>query len=118
MEDEKTKTEILGYCKTLMPKDIQLEDSRLSLYIDIIYQRILNFCNRHDFPEELKFTASQMAIDMIVENQTTLEGDSRISSISEGDRTVNFSVNGLMTQADEKISKLTELKKFRKLYKV
>ena len=55
---------------------------------------------------------------MIVENQTTLEGDSRVSSISEGDRTVNFSVNGLMTQADEKISKLTELKKFRKLYKV
>lgn len=111
------KDDIKNYCQTLLPSDIQISDSRLSLYIDIIYQRILNFCRRTDFPEELKLTASQMVVDLIVENYTTQNGD-QISSISEGGRTVSFNVNGIKVQADEKISKLNEIREYRKLYKV
>lgn len=111
------KDDIKAKCQILLPTDLQISDDRLSLYIDIVYQRILNFCRRTDFPEELIFTASQMVIDLIVENQTT-QNESRVSSISEGGRTVNFDMNGVIIQTDEKISKLTELREFRKLYKV
>ena len=111
------KDEILQICKVLLPKDFKIDDDRLSLYIDIVIQRILNYCNRAVLPEELKFTTAQMVIDMIVENQTSIGGDTRISSISEGDRSVNFDIQGFIIQADEKISKKTELNKFKKLYK-
>lgn len=112
------KEEMLEICKTLLPKDIQISDNLLSLYIDIIYQRILNYCRRKDFPEALKYTACQMVIEMIVETQTILSDDSRVSSISEGDRTVNFDTAGVVIQADEKISKKSELNEYRKLYRI
>ena len=111
------KDDIKTKCQILLPTDLQISDDRLGLYIDIVYQRILNFCRRTDFPEELILTASQMVVDLIVENQTT-QNENRISSISEGGRTVNFDLNGIKVQADEKISKLSELREFRKLYKV
>lgn len=112
------KEEMSEICKTLLPKGIQVSDSLLSLYIDIIHQRILNYCRRKDFPEALKFTACQMVVEMLVENQTTLGDDSRISSISEGDRTVSFNTAGVTIQADEKISKKSELNEYRKLYRI
>lgn len=111
------KDDIKNYCQTMLPSDLQISENRLVLYIDIIIQRILNYCRRSDFPEDLKYTASQMVVDLIIENHTT-QNESRISSVSEGGRTVNFDMNGIITQADEKISKLTELREFRKLYKV
>lgn len=111
------KEEMLEICRMLLPKDIQISDDLLLLYIDIIHQRILNYCRRNDFPNALKYTASQMVIEMIVENQTTLSDNSRVSSISEGDRTVNFNTTGVTIQADEKISKKSELNEYRKLYR-
>ena len=111
------KEEMLEICKILLPKDIQISNDLLSLYIDIIYQRILNYCRRNDFPDGLKYTACQMVVELIVENQTTLSDNSRVSSISEGDRTVSFNTAGVVIQADEKISKKSELNEYRKLYR-
>lgn len=110
------KDDIKNNCLILLPTDMQISENRLNLYIDIVYQRILNYCRRSDFPEALILTASQMVVDLIVENQTTQE-ESRVSSISEGGRTVSFDMKGVSIQADEKISKLTELREFRKLYR-
>ena len=112
------KDEIFEYAQRLLPSKIEIDDTRLSLFVDIVYQDILNFCNRTDeeFPDELEYTAAQLVVELVTEEYTTFESN-RVSSISEDGRTVNFDLNGISVKAEDKISKLTILKRFKKLYR-
>lgn len=115
--DGTMKDEILEICKVLLPNTSKIDDTRLSLYVDIIYQKILNYCNRYDFPEALKYVAAQMVIDLITDNQVINGNISSLKSIEEDGRKVEFNVDNIMTAAEEKVTKTTELNRYKKLYR-
>ena len=111
-----TKDEILQNAEKLMPTSIEIDNTRLSCFVDVVYQDILNYCNRVDFPNELILTASQLVVELVTEEYTTFD-NSRISSMSEDGRTINFDMNGISIKAEDKISKIVLLKRFKKLYR-
>ena len=97
-------------------------DEVLQLYISMTTNEILNYCNISVLPSALNYTLCQMVTDLYRDNQkknanNTVVGN--VSSISEDGRSVSFT-NGteLMTAINDKISKTTELNRFRKLYRV
>lgn len=97
-------------------------DEVLQLYISMTTNEILNYCNISVLPSALNYTLCQMVADLYRDNQkknanNTVVGN--VSSISEDGRSVSFT-NGteLMTAINDKISKTTELNRFRKLYRV
>ena len=110
------KDDIKTYAQTLLPTGIEISETRLSLFVDVVYQDILNYCNRDDFPSELEYTASQLVVDLITEEYTTFENP-RMSSISEDGRTVSFDMAGISAKVEDKINKITLLKRFKKLYR-
>lgn len=109
------KDEILEICKVLLQNKI--DDVRLSLFVDIVYQKILNYCNREDFPEALKYVAAQMVVDLITDNQVVNGNISSLKSIEEDGRKVEFNVDNIMTATEEKVLKTTELNRYKKLYR-
>ena len=112
------KDDILENSMMLLPKTISaISEDYLSLYVDIVYQRILNYCNRSDFPEQLKYVASQMVVDYVTESYGKFE-NTPIASISEDGRSVSFDYEAYSTYIDDRISKTNELNRFKKLYRV
>ena len=110
---------LLGISPTDENKDVQL-----NLYIDVVTQRILNYCNIHEMPDELQFTAAQMVVDLYREfEQSSNVGEvvGNVSSVSEGGRTVGFSTNTTTVKAklEERIGFMRiELNRFRQLYRI
>ena len=94
----------------------------LQLYISMTTNEILNYCNISMLPSALNYTLCQMVTDLYRDNQKKNANNAvvgNVSSISEDGRSVSFT-NGteLMTAINDKISKTTELNRFRKLYRV
>lgn len=97
-------------------------DDLLNLYISIVQQEILNYCNINELPSALNLTVCQMTCDLYNDNQKKTIKNSvvgNISSISEDGRSVSFT-NGteLITSVQDKISNITILNRYRKLYRV
>ena len=94
----------------------------LQVYIAQAEQGILNYCNIDELPSALHYTLCQMVADLYRENTAlnksgTVVGN--VSSISEDGRSVSFSgVESLKTQLNDRISRLTELNRYRKLYRI
>lgn len=94
----------------------------LQIYIAQGEQEILNYCNIKELPSALHYTLCQMVADLYRENTAlnksgTVVGN--VSSISEDGRSVSFSgVESLKTQLTDRISRLTELNRYRKLYRI
>lgn len=114
--------DFLNTVKILMRKKNSDEDELLNLYIEITKQEILNYCNIDELPSELNFVLCTMVVDCYYDNK--LRNDSgevtgSVTSISEGDRTVDFSDgSSFKTSVENKILKTTELNRFKKLYKL
>lgn len=94
----------------------------LQIYIAQAEQGILNYCNIKELPSALHYTLCQMVADLYRENTAlnksgTVVGN--VSSISEDGRNVSFSgVESLKTQLTDRITRLTELNRYRKLYRI
>lgn len=94
----------------------------LQIYIAQGEQEILNYCNVKELPSALRYTLCQMVADLYRENTAlnksgTVVGN--VSSISEDGRNVSFSgVESLKTQLSDRVSRLTELNRYRKLYRI
>ena len=94
----------------------------LHIYIAQAEQGILNYCNIKQLPSALHYTLCQIVVDLYRENTALNKSGEvvgNVSSISEDGRTVSFSgVESLKVQMNDKITRLTELNRYRKLYKV
>ena len=94
----------------------------LQIYIAQGEQEILNYCNIKELPSALRYTLCQMVADLYRENTAlnksgTVVGN--VSNISEDGRSVSFSgVESLKTQLSDRVSRLTELNRYRKLYRI
>ena len=121
-----TETEIgfdyLSTVKVLLGITDTEKDLLLGVYIDMTKRSILNFCNLSEFPDDLNYTLCLMVADTyrdlsLVNTKGEVVGN--VGSISEDGRSVSFS-NGaeFKTAVDDRISRTTELKRFRKLYRI
>lgn len=94
----------------------------LQIYIAQAEQEVLNYCNIKELPSALHYTLCQMVADLYRENTAlnksgTVVGN--VSSISEDGRSVSFSgVESLKIQLTDRIARLTELNRYRKLYRI
>ncbi len=112
--------------KTLLGISDDTKNEILKLVIKETEQRILNYCNLNEMPSELRLTAARMAAELYTESRIGEALDDPdnavVSSVSEGGRTVAFSMSARIANmtrtADEKISKMTELNRFKRLYKL
>ncbi len=112
--------------KTLLGISDESKDEILKLVIKETEQRILNYCNLNVLPPELRLTAARMTAELYTESrigEALDDPDSAVvSSVSEGGRTVTLSMSARIASmtraADEKISKMTELNRFKRLYKL
>ena len=97
-------------------------DSLLSVYVEMTKQSILNFCNISELPSELNYTLCAMVADTYRELKsanTTGEVVGNVSSISEDGRSVSFSSGQEYKRSvEDKISRTTELIRFKKLYRL
>jgi hypothetical protein len=67
------------------------QDVSLSFILDDIAETILNYCNLTELPSGLEHTAYRMAIDLYRNDGVgEADGPAVISSITEGDTTVQF----------------------------
>lgn len=98
------------------------KDAELNVYIDMTRQSILNYCNRSDLPEELNYTLCQMCADTyrdIANSRAKGEVTGNVSSVSEDGRSVSFSSGAeLKTAIEDRVTRTTELNRFKKLYRV
>ena len=103
--------DILDMAKVLLgiSKEDNSKDELLLIYVDSVMQGILNYCNISIFPRELELRAASMVADSYREYSRA-----NVESISEGGRTVKFDFKAYI---DNKITGLTELGKFKQLYK-
>lgn len=98
------------------------QDEILQVYIAQGEQGILNYCNIKELPSALHYTLCQIVVDLYRENTALNKNGAvvgNVSSISEDGRTVSFSgVESLKMQINDKITRLTELNRYRKLYRI
>ena len=101
------------------------DDEVLQYLIGRVVQSILNYCNIHKLPKELEDTAAVMAANAYQEAQggAFKEGTGEVSSVSEAGRSVNFDVSSKVvvtaaSLAEQRVSVMNELNKFKRLYKL
>ena len=122
MADE--NNEYLAVVKVFLQIKDNYSDDFLNYLIDTVKQQVLNYCNIDEIPSALFYVICRMVVDIYREEQAKSGGSDEngvVSSISEGGRTVSFgnvSVSDLKISIDEKVSKVTELNRFKRLYKV
>ena len=97
-------------------------DEVLLMYIAVATQEILNYCNINELPSALNYTLCQMVADLYKDNKKSNASNAvvgNVSSISEDGRSVSFT-NGteLKTDIQDRITRLTELNRFKKLYRI
>lgn len=115
------KDDIINYVNILLEdSDITISDSRLSFLVDDFYEEVCIYCNRtiDDFPERLERTTAKIIYSYLIQNNSQSGSGSRVSSISEDGRTVNFDLNGIVVDEKNQIYATTLLNKFKKLYRV
>lgn len=97
-------------------------DAVLPVYISMVKQAILNYCNIWELPKELNYTLCQMTADSyrdITAGQSAGEVKGNVSSVSEDGRSVSFG-NGaeFKTALADRITRTTELNRFKRLYRI
>ena len=99
-----------------------IDGNSLTLTIDMTIQSVLNYCNISELPSELNYVVCLITAETYKELNSKFESGNvvgNISSISEGGRTVSFT-NGseFKIAVEDKISRMTELNRYRKLYRL
>lgn len=96
-------------------------DDVLMLDIEEVAQTIMNYCNRDDIPDELKYVHANMVVDFInsLNRSNQPDGNKTVASIKEGDVTVQFKASGkeMRQQIMEQLifDYTIQLNRFRKL---
>lgn len=121
-DGNETEFDYLSNVKLLLGISDGNADEILQLYISITTNEILNYCNISELPSALNYTLCQMVADVYrdnLKNNATQSVVGNISSISEDGRSVSFT-NGseIKTAIDDRITRTTELKRYRKLFRV
>ena len=106
-------------------KDDDTQDELLMVYIESTIQQVLNYCNLVELPWQLYDTIARMVTLAYKEavGGMVIEGTGAVSSITEDGRTVSFDVSSqLLGAAGARVadifpSFITELSKFKRLYK-
>lgn len=112
--------ELIDIVKSKLPTPYP-DDAKLLVAIAEVAQSILNYCNRLDIPEELKYVHANMVVDFLNGNNRKAEpeGQTSVSSIKEGDVTVQFGLAKIASHERSTESILFDyagqLNKFRKL---
>jgi len=121
-DDNETEFDYLATVKLLLGINDNDTDEVLRLYLSIVKQQILNYCNISELPSALDYTLCEMVAD-IYRDSLKKNGEhgivGNVASVSEDGRSVSFT-NGteMMTAVNDKISKTTELNRFKKLYRI
>lgn len=120
--NEEIEFDYLSNVKLLLGISDGNADEILQLYISITTNEILNYCNISELPSALNYTLCQMVADTYrdnLKNNSTQKVVGNISSISEDGRSVSFT-NGseIKTAIDDRIVRTTELKRYRKLFRI
>ncbi|MBG9548343.1 head-tail connector protein [Cytobacillus firmus] len=97
------------------------DDNELESHIEEVAQSILNYCNISEVPEALRFVHANMVVDFIkIQNRSNdSEGQQAVTSIKEGDVTVQF--GSVKKESGEQVMEnilfdyKDQLKRFRKL---
>lgn len=121
-DGDETEFDFLSNTKLLLGISNDTDDKILQFLISTVTQEILNFCNISKLPSALNYTLCQMVMDIYRDNQKSNSNNlvvGNISTISEDGRSVSFT-NGveLRTSIEDRIARTTELKRFKKLYRV
>lgn len=121
-DDNETEFDYLSNVKLLLGISDDKTDGILQLYISITRNEILNYCNISELPSALNYTLCEMVVNVYRDNQKNNATSSvvgNISSISEDGRSVSFT-NGseIKTAIQDRITKTTELNRYRKLFRV
>ena len=98
------------------------QDAILPVYISMVRQSILNYCNISELPKELDYTLCQMTADTYRDITTQQSGGDvkgNVASISEDGRSVSFtSGTELKASIEDRITRASELNRFKKLYRI
>lgn len=121
-DGNETEFDYLSNIKLLLGISDNNADEVLLMFISLATQEILNYCNISELPSALNYTLCQMVADLYRDNTKSNTNNSvvgNVSSISEDGRSVSFtSGTELRTAIEDRITRTTELKRFRKLYRV
>lgn len=122
MPEGSEEFDYLSTVKVLLGINGDEYDGVLPVYISMVRQSILNYCNRSDLPEALNYTLCQMTADTYkdtVSRQSTGDVKGNVASISEDGRSVSFT-NGTEFRAavEDRITRTSELNRFKKLYRI
>ncbi|MGL5514683.1 MAG: phage head-tail connector protein [Sporomusa sp.] len=111
--------DILNNAKLLAGISDSTYDDLLSLYVEMVVQSILNYCNRIELPDELRLAAAQMVADMYSQNNTSEGKTGGVSSVSEAGRTVSFNSSSIQTLIEYKLEERNvQLNGFRLPYRI
>ena len=112
---------IISKLKILLGKDTLENESTISLVLDILIQKIKNFCNRDDIPADLELVIVEMLSEYNKvlssggqDNQNTGE----VKAITRGNTKIEYNVgaNTKITSIDDLITKYKKhLVRFKKL---
>lgn len=121
-DDNETEFDFLSNIKLLLGISDDKTDGILQLYISITKNEILNYCNISELPSALNYTLCEMVVNAYRDNQKNNATSSvvgNVASISEDGRSVSFT-NGseIKTAIQDRITKTTELNRYRKLFRV
>jgi len=122
MDGTEAGFDFLSTVKVLLGITDDTKDTELTVYVDMTKQTILNYCNRSDIPEALNYTLCQMCADSyrdVTNLSAKGEVNGNVSSISEDGRSVSFSSGAeFKTALEDRITRTTELNRFKKLYRL
>ena len=113
--------DFLGTTKVLLGITDNKSDEILQVYITLIRTEILNYCNISELPTALNYVLCQMTADCYRDNNLNRSGQvvGNVSSVSEDGRTVSFGSSAdLRTQVVDRVTRTTELNRYRKLYRI
>lgn len=114
----------LGTMKVLLGMEDDTMDSILQVYLDITIQSILNYCNIFELPSALNYVACELACDAFRDNNAKNDIGGvvgNVQSITEDGRKVDFGTSSttyIKSYVDDRITRLRELNRFKKLYRV
>lgn len=112
---------IISKLKILLGKDALENESTISLVLDILIQKIKNFCNRDDIPADLELVIVEMLSEY---NKALSSGDQdnqntgEVKAITRGNTKIEYNVwaNTKITSIDDLITKYKKhLVRFKKL---
>ena len=110
------KDDILRYAKGFL-NDSSIDNTRLLFFVDEIYEEILIYCRRDDFPEVLNSVAGRM-VALSYQQQTAINQGGSVNSMTEDGRTINFSLDNALKllSADERPKITRLLDRYKKMF--